>query len=257
MLSVALPSEFPMRFCWIIAFFFVARVVAAPEPASPLVWDAMEKTLEVKPGDGAADFEFHVTNKSDRPVEIIEVRPSCGCTVAEMPSKPWILAPGANGSFRGTIDFRGKHGKVSKSLFVNSSAGTQVLGIVVNLPEKAPSVSRDMNQALAAHDRQAVFKGDCASCHAAPAQGKKGGELFVAVCGVCHMAEHRASMVPDLMVAREPRDAEFWRKWISEGKEGTLMPAFAKAHDGPLTDEQIASLVEFALKGLPTQPRKE
>ena len=57
--------------------------------------------------------------------------------------------------------------------------------------------------------------------------------------------------------AREPRDAAFWRKWISEGKEGTLMPAFAQAQGGPLTDQQIESLIEFALASLPTQPRKE
>jgi hypothetical protein len=68
------------------------------------------------------------------------------------------------------------------------------------------------------------------------------------------MAEHRASMVPTLLVAREPRDAAFWRKWISEGKEHTLMPAFAKEHGGPLTPEQIESLVEFAVTSFPKVP---
>src|SRR4051794_34266747 len=108
-----------------IIFFFVGLATAAEpgppiEAANPLSWDAVEKTLEVKPGDGAADFEFRVTNTSKQPVEIIQIRPSCGCTVAEMPSTPWVLPPGGKGSFRGTIDFRGKLGKVSKSLFVNS-----------------------------------------------------------------------------------------------------------------------------------------
>jgi len=239
-------------------FLAVLSALAQPNPSAtpphPLVWDAMEKTLEVKPDDGAADFEFSVTNTSGRPVEIIEIRPSCGCTVAEMPSIPWILAPEAKGSFRGTIDFRGKHGKISKSLFVNSSAGLQVLGIVVNLPDMPDP--RERNREMASLDRQAVFKGDCASCHATPAQGKMGGELFAIACGVCHLANHRASMVPDLSVAKEPRDAEYCRKWISAGKEGTLMPAFAERNGGPLTDEQVASLVEFAFAHLPTQPPK-
>jgi mono/diheme cytochrome c family protein len=230
-----------------------AKPVTPPPPAEPLVWDSMEKTLEVKPGDGAADFEFHVTNKSDQTVQITEIRPTCGCTVAAMPSSPWILESGAKGSFRGTIDLRGKHGRISKSLWVTTSFGTQILGIVVNLPE----ASRDDNIALAKADRQAVFKGDCASCHAAPAHGKKGAELFAAVCGVCHLAAHRNEMVPDLGIAREPRDAGFWRKWILDGKEGTLMPAFAQKHGGPLTDDQVTSLVEYALQSLPRQPVKQ
>ena len=91
---------------------------------------------------------------------------------------------------------------------------------------------------------------------AKPAQ-KTGAELFHTACGICHFAAPRASVVPDLLTAREPRDAAFWRKWISEGKEGTLMPAFAQAQGGPLTDQQIESLIEFALASLPTQPRKE
>ena len=35
------------------------------------------------------------------------------------------------------------------------------------------------------------------------------------------------------------------------------MPAFAQSQGGPLTDQQIESLIEFALASLPTQPRKE
>jgi mono/diheme cytochrome c family protein len=76
------------------------------------------------------------------------------------------------------------------------------------------------------------------------------------MCGVCHLAGHRASMVPDLLVAREPRDAAWWTKWITEGKEGSLMPAFALQQGGPLSRSQIVSLVDFALANLPTEPPK-
>ena len=86
---------------------------------------------------------------------------------------------------------------------------------------------RAQNQKVAAANRQMVFQGECASCHAAPTKDKYAGELFQSACGVCHTAPNRAKMVPDLLVARSQRDEAFWRKWISEGKEGTLMPAFA------------------------------
>ena len=79
-----------------------------------------------------------------------------------------------------------------------------------------------------------------------------GAELYQAACAICHGASHRASMVPDLMTAREPRDVAFWEKWISDGKDRTLMPGFAAKHKGPLSSEQIASLVEYAMKQFPT-----
>ena len=232
---------------------FVAAEPAAAKP-HPLSWDAMSKSVDAKAGEEVATFQFTATNASKDPVEISGIQPSCGCTVAEMPSRPWVLAPGASGSFTAMVDFRGKHGQFMKTIFVYSPAGTQNLTVTVNIPESAMG-TRDRNQQVASLNRQAVFQGDCASCHVAPTVGKMGAELFHTACAICHEAEHRASMVPDLMLARERRDAAYWQRWISEGKEGTLMPAFAKRHQGPLTDEQILSLVEYALARLPTEPR--
>ena len=224
-----------------------------PAETNPLVWDAMEKVIEPQPGDGAGEFAFTVTNVSDHAVTIYQVRPTCGCTVAAMPASPWIIAPGKSGTFAGTIDFRGKEGTVTKSIFVNSTAGTQRLAITVKIPT-LDEAARRRNQMIAQQNRQAVFSGECAKCHLTPAKGLSGADLFYAACGVCHFAERRSSIVPDLLTARVHRDAAFWRKWISEGKDGTLMPAWSKKFGGPLTDEQIESLVKYALETLPTEP---
>lgn len=223
------------------------------EAANPIVWDATNKTLNPKMGDDSVAFQFTATNTSSKPVTIEQIRPTCGCTVAEMPSQPWVLAPGTSGTFIGTVDIRGKEGTVEKSLFVNSSTGTQMLNLTIKIPA-LDDMARKRNQRVALANRQAVFKGDCAACHLKPTIGRSGAELFTAACGVCHLSANRASMVPDLLTAREHRDAEFWRKWISEGKEGTLMPAWSKEHGGPLTKEQIESLVQFAMSTLPTEP---
>jgi mono/diheme cytochrome c family protein len=242
----------------LLLLFAVIRAAAAdPEPAKrahPLTWDAMEKSIDAKPEDGVATFKFTATNTSDQPVEIVGVQPSCGCTVAETPPRPWIIAPGAKSSFSATVDFRGKDGRFSKTIFVHTPVGTQDLHVTVNIPQ-SPETARERNRQMASVDRQAVFRGECASCHATPTVGKTGGELFQAACAICHQANPRATMVPDLMVARETRDAAYWQRWIGEGKEGTLMPGFAKRHQGPLSDAQIASLVEYALANLPTAPR--
>jgi len=221
----------------------------------PLAWDAMEKTITVQRGDKAADFQFVVKNTSDRPVQILEIRTSCGCTVAEMPKSPWVLEPGGNGSFRATVDIRGRRGRFAKTMMVASDAGAQVLGVVVEIPA-APILSRGENQELALADRQAVFHGACYSCHVDPIGGKQGALLYQAACTICHEAEPRATMVPDLMMAREKRDADYWRTWIAEGREKTLMPAFSEKHGGPLGDAQVESLVQYALKQFPTEPTK-
>jgi len=106
-------------------------------------------------------------------------------------------------------------------------------------------MDRGRNQQLAAQDRQAVFKGDCANCHSTPTIGKMGSELYQAGCAICHDAEHRAPIVPDLHNLKHPTDAAHWRQWITASKPGSLMPAFAKEFDGPLSTEQIESLVEY------------
>ena len=52
-------------------------------------------------------------------------------------------------------------------------------------------------------------------------------------------------MVTDLKTLKHPTDLEYWTRWIKEGKSGSMMPAFAPEHGGPLTSEQIASLAQW------------
>jgi mono/diheme cytochrome c family protein len=151
------------------------------------------------------------------------------------------------------VDLRGRRGTLTKTVYVDTSSGEEILRVHVHIPP-SPELRREMNLTLAQGDRQAVLRGDCASCHVAPTVGKKGAELFQTACVICHAAQHRASMVPDLMVAKVKRDATYWEKWIREGADGTLMPAFAKTHGGPLDDEQVASLIAYLVEHLPTAP---
>jgi mono/diheme cytochrome c family protein len=239
--------------CIALLFGVVSARAADEAPPHPLVWDAMEKSSAPKLGDGAAQFTFTVTNRSKEPVTILQVRPSCGCTTVDLPPTPWVVAPGAGGAVTALVDFRGKEGELEKALFVGTSAGPQTLIMRVKVPAMDEE-HRRLNQQAALANRQAVFANECALCHAVPANGKTGGELFQAACAVCHMAPHRATMVPDLLVAREKRDAAWWTKWITEGKQGTLMPAFAEKHGGPLTAAQVDSLVEYLVQNLPTEP---
>jgi mono/diheme cytochrome c family protein len=225
------------------------RAPAVPAASPALVWDALAKEYEAATNETTAHFTFSVTNVSSTDVLISGLRSSCGCTVAQMPETPWRLAPGASGQIQATTDLRGKHGVLNKLITVETSAGRQLLKLKITLPAMAAAgvglESRGRNLVMAMADRQAVFRGDCARCHAEPAAGKSGSALFAAVCDICHGSPQRASMVPELTPRPVPLAADYWRNWISHGKVGSLMPAFAQAEGGPLTREQIESLAHY------------
>lgn len=223
---------------------------AAHSTPQPLVWDAMEKTYAAQAGESLAEFTFTATNLGTSEVVVSSVEPSCGCTVADLPGNPWQVAPGTSGTIRVKVDFSGKRGELIKSIVVHSDAGQQTLQIKLSI-QPGTDADRVRNQQMAQADRQAVFRGDCARCHATPTARKMGYTLYRAACAICHDAQHRASMVPDLTTARNHRDATFYRMLIEEGRANTLMPAFAQVNGGPLTMEQIESLVRYLTEEFP------
>jgi mono/diheme cytochrome c family protein len=185
------------------------------------------------------------------------------------PVLPHRIAPGESDQIEVAMNLAGKSGTVVKAVVVDTSAGTKTLLLRVEIPAASSTNSfvvpggtaavdadarRAAGMAAAAADRQAIFKGDCAKCHVEPATGKEGRELYAASCGICHDAEHRASMVPDLKALPHPTSPEFWQAMITEGKPGTLMPAFSEKNGGNLTDIQIASLVKHLSRTIPANP---
>ena len=252
----------------------LAQVPPAAAPAAPaagaapaadpnaLKWSAETLEYNPKPGEESAPFQFFVTNVSHAPVIFNGLRTSCGCTVAQLPTTPYTLMPGSNIPVNATMALAGKQGQVTKTITADTSAGMKSLFVKVNMPA-APAAAttqtpgtpgmgdRAKNIQSALADRQSVFKGECASCHVEKGKGKFGQELYAASCGICHDAEHRAAMVTDLKTPRGPRDIAFWQKWIMEGKPGTMMPAFAQSHGGPLTQEQIDSLTIYVYQTFP------
>jgi len=259
---------------------FVPDYTHANDPITPgtLAWDSTQKTLDCTNGQDFAKFTFYFTNTATmRPVEhidnidpatgrtntvlvtnapvpaqvtILNVHPSCGCTTAQLPPVPWQLPPGTNSSIGVSVNLQGKIGTLFKSVTINTDKGRLDLMVRINILPAPPAAPMSAEQrargiAAASADRQAVFKGDCISCHAKNVQNKYGQQLYDEVCSVCHEANPRASMVPDLRNLKDPTSEEFWRAWITSGKPGTLMPAFATAQGGPLNDMQIASLAAY------------
>lgn len=211
-----------------------------------LEFDSTSKHVDLTEGEKKASFSFSVTNRSTDTVTISYINTSCGCTAGKLPTSPWVLKSGEGGFIDVTMDVTGKLGTVTKTATVVASTGSYPLSVSVTIPTPSPTtMDRTRNTQIALADRQAVFRNDCAACHAQPVYGKSGRELYDAACGICHEAEHRATMVPDLRTRLKNTDQNYWAKWISDGRVGSLMPAFAARNGGPLSDAQIASLVQY------------
>ena len=69
--------------------------------------------------------EFQIRNDGDQILKVTDVRPSCGCTVAEYDK---TVAPGAIGKVKATVDTRNFKGGIAKSVrvFTNDPANPQI-----------------------------------------------------------------------------------------------------------------------------------
>lgn len=244
--------------------------LAPPKPVTPpqtppqfgpigpgiIAIDAESQEYTTKPGEMEAKFVFNLTNISSAEITLNNISTSCGCTVPQM-TFPKKIAAGESLPIPMTMNLLGKTGMIIKTATLMMDRGQKVLTVKsIITPPLTMGDDRSKNQMLAQADRQAVFKGDCARCHVEPAIGKMGRELYDAACGICHEAEHRAAMVTDLRT-KLPGNAEYWKFSIENGKPGTLMPGFSHSQKGPLSDAQIASLVEYMMKEYPlTKPKK-
>jgi cytochrome c553 len=146
-------------------------------------------------------------------------------------------------------------GRSSKRSPVHTDKGHKVLMVKSTIPPPSADPPDGYESRPQSTDRASGpaggVQGRLRPCHVEPVIGKMGKELFTAACGICHEAEHRASMVPDLHQLKVTPNAEYWKFYIVNGKPATLMPAFAQAQGGPLSDAQIASLVEYMVKDFP------
>ena len=226
-------------------------------PAGPtLVFDADTKEYKATAEEATARFTFYATNVWTNTIVIQEVYPSCHCTVATMPAHPWILLPGASGAVTAEVELGGgEEEELLKMLTLFTSVGERDLTLKVSVAAPlrradTPLTEAERKAALAkaAADAQAIFKGDCAACHADKARGLLGKELYMAACGICHDSPQRAGIVPDLHRLKAPPALDYWKGIIARGKPHTMMPGFASAEGGPLSEMQVSSLAAYLEK---------
>lgn len=222
----------------------LSLLLAVPGAQGAVIkWDATQKTTNATVNATNASLTFHATNTSAQPSQFTGIKPSCGCTTTTAAKTPWSLPPGKSRALTFNTDLRGKRGTLHKSVLIYTTTGTSLLRMVIGITEPVGEALRKRNQTIARADRFAIFHGHCAKCHVLPTRSKLGRGLYRSACGICHDAEHRADLVTDLRTVKGEQNEIYWRHWITRGKSGTLMPPFAKANGGPLTEQQIESLI--------------
>ena len=238
---------------------------AAPPPSLPtgptLVFSPETNQCDAKPEDTSVPFTFYVTNVWTNPIVIESVHASCHCTTATLPAIPWVLYPGQGGPINASVELDGQEGLVVKVLTFFTSVGDKYVTLQVSVPPSRRPGDTPLTEAQrkaaalkAAADARAIFKGDCAACHADKSRGLLGGDLYAAACGICHDSPHRAGMVPDLRALKRPTDLDYWKGIIANGKPNTMMPGFASAQGGPLSEMQVSSLAAWLAQAIPSKP---
>ncbi len=82
-------------------------------------WLDSTKDFGTIPEGQKVEVSFRFRNTGASPLVITQVRPSCGCTVAEQPKEP--VAPGAEGHITATFNSEGHTGINRKTLFVTAN----------------------------------------------------------------------------------------------------------------------------------------
>ncbi|HKJ82776.1 MAG TPA: DUF1573 domain-containing protein [Mariprofundaceae bacterium] len=220
-----------MRWLLLALLLCVGAVAArAAEPVAPsgLVIEPARVDLGSVPEGTKAATTLLLRNTGNSVISISRVETSCGCTTAEPDSR--VLEPGAFTQLRVRVDTMGKRGRVKKSVTVVDDRGHRAEALLVLAVRANPHLKMNTGQS--------IFAPKCATCHAAPARGKRRGtEIYAAVCVMCHGEKGKGGYAPSL----RGHDVAYLKRVLYHGS-GRHMPAFYEGKGGPLTVRQIRAL---------------
>ncbi|MCS7154341.1 MAG: DUF1573 domain-containing protein [Bacteroidota bacterium] len=201
-------------------------------------------------------YVFRFRNEGRGLLRIRDLRSSCGCTAVVLNKTEF--APGEVGHLEVRLDTEGKLGFIQKTVSVFTNDPERYLSTLVVEAEiiEHPPVggSAQPMRPMGAGMHGSIFEGTCRTCHADPAEGRLGRELYAAVCQMCHgpagFDDGKPHPGPKLVVEllRQRTDAQL-RAMIARGtpdeRKRLMMPGFARSEGGPLSELQIRSLVAY------------
>ena len=117
-----------------IKFKFTGNVIepntVKVSSTAPLLYlpESMHDFGTVKEGD-VVDYTFKFINNGKGLLEVSNVSTSCGCTVASISNKK--LEPGKDGTLRVELDTKGKQGKITRNVTIQSNDPTEPNKILI------------------------------------------------------------------------------------------------------------------------------
>ena len=216
----------------------IVSFLAASGAAPTIRFERTTHDFGAIPSNQKQDFSWAYHNDGKAPLTIIAMTPSCGCTASV--ADPKSVPPGSSGALKITYDPAGQSGDVRKTLTVVTNDPTHPRTILTILARVASADDEVLPNGHPRFAGQSLLMGACASCHAAPAQGKTGTALWEAVCAMCHRptAEALGAFVAS-------HDDAALTQAIAYGTANPKMPGFSSLMGGPLDDAQVASLVKL------------
>lgn len=94
-----------------------------PKNRTTVQWiDSLKNFGRIHDGE-KVEISFRFKNTGEKSLIITDVRPSCGCTIANKPEKP--IGPGTDGAITAIFNSEGKAGIVHKSIAVYGNISNQ------------------------------------------------------------------------------------------------------------------------------------
>jgi len=200
----------------------------------------------------SVNVRFQFKNSGNRPLTIGKLMTSCGCTIAKISKR--IYKPGETGVINVRMNTSGKSGFIQKEIRVISNAENEpehqlVVQCNVIQHPSVKTMTDDMN-----NGKILIFKGKCRSCHVNPGKGKMGSALYEASCRMCHGAVngHDDEYHPGIKLNTRYLESISKKKLFKMISKGTsnntnrqMMPGFLKQNGGPLSVNQVHSLVKY------------
>lgn len=189
---------------------------------------------------------FTVINAGKAPLTVTEAKSECGCTATNF--KGAVLKPGASVKLDIVVDTTMKQGPVTKDMVVYSDDPAR--------PISRLFITMDVKNAhgtMSLKDRTKVFTAErCKRCHVDEGVGQFGKELFEADCAMCHRKQESGILSGPLIESvdySDPLLSAHAREVIAHGsKTNPSMPGYLDSAGGPLSKEQVDSLVKYLSK---------
>jgi len=188
---------------------------------------------DIKEGETAI-ATFLIRNNSTKPIQLVDIQSSCGCTAAEPDS--YMIMPNTFTQLKVTVDTTAKQSNIKKLITVRDSLGNQATALLQFNVVENPHLSLTRKV-------QGIFDGKCASCHFDPLlKQQSAAKMYEVGCAMCHGADAEGAYAPKL---KGYASLSALKAIISDGVGKPQMPGFAHENGGPLTQIQIEILSKW------------